>query len=327
MGKKIEWLSVLQGFSMLLVVIGHVSLTNIPRDPATPIATTIERCIYTFHMPLFIFISGWLFYHTCIRNGKSYGDMILSKLIRLGIPFLTFTLLATILKVLFPSLMHRTVTVQELLDTFLFFRSNPLGEMWFIVVLFVLMLFYPCYVLCVKDKVTACFGLAAVVAVSMITPPHFCTILQIDRVIHFAPFFIMGILCSRFDLQKYLSSGTFLSIASLCFAFFNVLIWLPDSCSLLTASVGIIFSLSLCLNLTRIYPKAFASFRDYTFQIFLMGIFFQMVIRWIYTRFSIDACFIPFYVLSVLVGIYAPVGIARQIQKMAPVRIKRCFGL
>lgn len=31
--KKIEWLAMLQGFSMLLVVIGHVSLTNVYDDP------------------------------------------------------------------------------------------------------------------------------------------------------------------------------------------------------------------------------------------------------------------------------------------------------
>lgn len=118
--KKIEWLAVLQGFSMLLVVIGHVSLTSIPGDPSTPIATGIERTIYSFHMPLFIFISGWLFYYTCIRKEKSYKDVLIAKLKRLGIPFVAFTLMATILKSAFPTLMHRPVTIQELIDTLSF---------------------------------------------------------------------------------------------------------------------------------------------------------------------------------------------------------------
>ena len=78
--KKIEWLSILQGFSMLLVVIGHVSLTNVPRDPTTPVATCIERVIYSFHMPLFIFISGWLFYYTCLRKKKGYSNVVISDL-------------------------------------------------------------------------------------------------------------------------------------------------------------------------------------------------------------------------------------------------------
>ena len=79
--KKIEWLAVLQGFSMLLVVVGHVMLTNVSDDPTTPIATRIQQVVYSFHMPLFIFISGWLFYYTCIRKEKGYGDVVKAKLI------------------------------------------------------------------------------------------------------------------------------------------------------------------------------------------------------------------------------------------------------
>lgn len=49
---KIYWISILQGWSMLLVVIGHVTLTNIFENPATPISAEVERIIYGFHMPL-----------------------------------------------------------------------------------------------------------------------------------------------------------------------------------------------------------------------------------------------------------------------------------
>ena len=156
---KIEWLAVLQGFSMLLVVIGHVSLTNLPGDPSTPIATGIERTIYTFHMPLFIFISGWLFFYTCIGRQKSYKEMLLSKMKRLIVPFFAFTFVTMILKMAFPQLMHRVVDMKEIIETFILFRSNPLGEMWFIVVLFELMLFYPLYKLITKNKTFSALGL------------------------------------------------------------------------------------------------------------------------------------------------------------------------
>lgn len=161
--KKIEWLAVLQGFSMLLVVIGHVMLTNVANDPTTPITTKIQSVIYSFHMPLFIFISGWLFYFTCICKEKSYKDVVIAKLKRLGIPFMAFTFMATILKSAFPSLMHRPVTIQELVDTFIMFRSNPLREMWFVIVLFELMLMYPVYRLLVKSKIQATIGLGETV--------------------------------------------------------------------------------------------------------------------------------------------------------------------
>ena len=67
---RINWLSVLQGWSMLLVVIGHVTLTNVFQDPETPVSAEIERIIYSFHMPLFMFISGFLFYLTKIGRNR-----------------------------------------------------------------------------------------------------------------------------------------------------------------------------------------------------------------------------------------------------------------
>lgn len=323
--KKIEWLSVLQGFSMLLVVIGHVSLTNVPGDPSTPIATGIERAIYSFHMPLFIFISGWLFYFTCLRKDKDYSDVVKAKLKRLGIPFFAFTLIATVLKAAFPSLMHRPVTGQELIDTFLLFRSNPLGEMWFIVVLFVLMMLYPIYRSAIKhDRLTA---ILLIVSVFVYICPPPLTVFYIDRVCHMAPFFVGGILCCKYEWQKYLEDYLALLISAVMFTLWNVLGVMSDPMNFLSISFGIVFSFSLCLNLAKRWPSLFNSFRDYTFQIFLMGIFFQMVVRWIYVKLGNDLLFVPMWLLSVVIGIYVSTMIARLIEHKAQKGVRMCFGL
>lgn len=322
---KIEWLAVLQGFSMLLVVIGHVSLTNLPGDPSTPIATGIERTIYTFHMPLFIFISGWLFYYTCIRIGKSYKEMLISKVKRLAVPFLAFTLVTMALKIAFPQLMHRVVNMTEIIDTFILFRSNPLGEMWFIVVLFELMLFYPLYKLITKSKALSALGLGGAVLINMsgITISYF----NIGRVTYMLPFFVAGILCSKYEWQKFLNNMWALVIMIFLFIAFNVMRILPKSADIIIVSTGIAFSFSLCLMLAKFWAQMFRSFRDYTFQIFLMGIFFQMAIRWIYVRSGNEIFFVPMWLLSVVIGIYLPVMIAKGIQKYTPKYVRMCFGL
>ena len=157
--KKIEWLAVLQGFSMLLVVIGHVDLTNKGYDADYPIASAIHAVIYSFHMPLFIFISGWLFYYTCIKRAKPYKDMLKSKAKRLLVPFFAFTVVTMALKMALPQLMKRAVDWEEIINTFILFRSNPLGEMWFIVVLFELMLLFPVYKMIAENRVSAIIGL------------------------------------------------------------------------------------------------------------------------------------------------------------------------
>ena len=83
---KIIWLSILQGWSMLLVVIGHISLSNEFQDPQYPISSFIEKVIYSFHMPLFMFISGMLLYHTKISKEQKYRSVIVDKIKRLGVP-------------------------------------------------------------------------------------------------------------------------------------------------------------------------------------------------------------------------------------------------
>ena len=323
--KRIEWLAVLQGFSMLLVVIGHVTLTNKINDPTTPIATEIQRVIYTFHMPLFVFISGWLFYYTCIRKKKSYRDMLMSKAKRLLAPFFLFTIVTMVLKIAFPQFMHRAVDTKEIIDTFIWLRSNPLKEMWFIIVLFELMLLYPIYKLITKNATSAVVGLLCFVFLNIIAPP--ISYFYLGKVAYMSPFFMGGILCCRFGWQKYIGKYWFFIIIAMMFVVCNMLRLLPKAMNAETAMVGTLFSMSVCLILGRYLPQLFSSFRDYTFQIFLIGIFFQMAIRWIYARIDNELLFVPMWLLSVVIGVYVPVFIAKMIQKYAPSGVKICIGL
>lgn len=324
-GKKIEWLSLLQGYSMLLVVVGHVTLTNIYNDPRTPIASFIEVCIYTFHMPLFVFISGWLFFFTCLKKNKKFSDVLLSKLKRFGFPFLFFTLFTTILKIIFPSLMNREVNVQELLNTFVFFSSNPLGEMWFLVVLFELMLFYPLYLVMTKNLRYSIVLFLISIIIFYVTP--FVRYFQLGKAAYMLPFFVGGILSSKYHLHEKLKEVKSLIFFFILFLISNVFRLLPSYCSIFVAFIGILFSLSLCLNLSKVFPSLFVSFRDYTYQIFLMGIFFQMLIRWIYLYIGNEFLFAPLYFISILIGIYVPTIITVYIKNNMSKIVKLCFGL
>ena len=81
---KIYWISILQGWSMLLVVIGHVTLTNIFENPATPISAEVERIIYGFHMPLFMILSGMVVSDKkeskLSNNIKKESNLIIAKI-------------------------------------------------------------------------------------------------------------------------------------------------------------------------------------------------------------------------------------------------------
>ena len=323
---KIEWLSVLQGWSMLLVVLGHVTLSNHFLDPAAPLASGIERMVYSFHMPLFIFISGWLFYRTCMARGKSYGAVLVSKLKRLGIPYLFFTLATLVVKVVCSPLVKRQVDGRELFDTFVLFRSNPLGEMWFIVALFVLMLLYPVYRFACRKPMGECCMLLASLLVFFFFPGHI-NYFQLHKAAILMPFFVMGILCCKHGLLERLVPLGWKPVLAGVSVFIGVQIFTPPQWLILYNLSGIFMSVALCIWMMAASPGLFHTFRDYTFQIFLTGIFFQMCVRFAYSRWGSGELYAVFYVISVLSGIYVPVVIAHIVGKRMPVWIKRCFGL
>jgi len=75
-----ELLDLLKGFAILLVVLGHAVQHNLPK---TFDSHPIFRVIYSFHMPLFMFISGYV---SCISFKGNIGTLF-SRLRTLMLPF------------------------------------------------------------------------------------------------------------------------------------------------------------------------------------------------------------------------------------------------
>lgn len=79
---RIEHFDILKGIAIFLVVLGHCLQTFTPDWQNNNIALAI----YMFHMPLFIFISGYFFYPSVKK--LSLKDFIIKKFIHLYLPSL-----------------------------------------------------------------------------------------------------------------------------------------------------------------------------------------------------------------------------------------------
>lgn len=120
-------------FAMTLVVAGHSDITSDFKD------LWIYKWAYSFHMPLFFFISGFLFALKYQLKSISFGAFVKKKAIRLLVPFLFINTVIFIIKANFikdVSLMQHPVefTMASFLDSTFF---NPMGFMWFLPALFV----------------------------------------------------------------------------------------------------------------------------------------------------------------------------------------------
>ena len=88
---------------------------------------------------------------------------------------------------------------------------------------------------------------------------------------------------------------------------------------------GIMFSFALSVIADRYLRRLFFSFRNYTYQIFLMGIFAQFAVKILYRHFSIP--YIPAFILCILFGLYVPVLISKIVQAINWKPLSLCMGL
>ena len=90
-------LDIAKGILIFLVVWGHSIQMGFGYgygEAGLYMQDVIYRGIYSFHMPLFMAISGYLFYYS---NEKPIGEVLFSKLKSIGIPYLTYCTITVLL--------------------------------------------------------------------------------------------------------------------------------------------------------------------------------------------------------------------------------------
>ncbi|CAH2604438.1 Acyltransferase family protein [Rhodovastum atsumiense] len=179
-----------KGMAILLVVLGHL----VARD--NPVGVTwyepLRIAIYLFHMPLFMFLSGYL----AFRMGTARVDLALwprlvrRRAVRLLVPFLAFGLGTLLVKVVAAQVAPVDnlptgfwVGLRDLLwDT----SRSPATAVWFVFVLFVYSVITPLVLALPRGRLWLVL-LAGVLYVLPVGPPFY-----LDRICTFFVFFVAG---------------------------------------------------------------------------------------------------------------------------------------
>lgn len=120
-GEVYHWVNSAKGIGVILVVLGHLLYeSNIPY---------VNQVIYSFHMPLFFILSGY------IQKKEIKNDFLKKKAKRLLIPFLAFTIIG------FPIwgfiiIRHGGNIIQVLLDSFYIKGEISNNPLWYLVAFF-----------------------------------------------------------------------------------------------------------------------------------------------------------------------------------------------
>ena len=91
--KRLLDFDIAKAICIMLVVMGH----NVP-DGLPKWWQTTHDIIYTFHMPLFMFASGFIY--IAFKKDESYLHFLQKKVLRLMVPYITISLIVITLKLL-----------------------------------------------------------------------------------------------------------------------------------------------------------------------------------------------------------------------------------
>ena len=116
--KRLMYLDIAKGIGIILVVIGHTS-------------SSLTKYIYQFHMPLFFFISGFLF-----SKKKPVKNYVVKKIESLYIPYVLCNLVVYIPLAIIENQSIQRILIKTLKIIFLLDGAVLLGATWFIASLF-----------------------------------------------------------------------------------------------------------------------------------------------------------------------------------------------
>lgn len=310
----LKFISYLQVIGIILVVAGH-SLHEYP-DGYHGYNTIVSGMIYSFHMPLFIFISGFLFIYTSksLRN-KSVKDFVYNKFCRLIIPYITLTLVTFIPKSLMNGMADDPIEFNFLsfIKSFFFNDFMPIPFLWYIQTLFFLLMFvYGIIYIADKYKISTKFiitSLLIIFSIFYFLPVGCTTFFSLDKTKEFGIFFIIGNLYALYyeKIEKFADknlSGKFLLVTILWIVSFNY-IENYKPVELICSILGII----MCILLSKIIEKKHIHIFDHligaNYIIFLLSWYCNVICQQVLSHFVV----LPWYIhsaLSLLSGIYIP---------------------
>lgn len=318
----------LQCWGILLVVAGHAFVEPEKRN-------FVKDFIYSFHMPLFFSISGYLFMSKLEAYKERSGRFISNKARALLIPYLFISVLSYTLKAFFNRYSLRAVEVSfsDFVHGLIYPWDNSNVFLWYLPTLFILFVFFIGIGRVYSFRHTGVNVLLAIGFIAL-SQKHLpidirltsATFLNYTGCLLYAlPFFVgMMLCCYQPVLARFLKRRQvrwvilLLSLSALVYlVYFRVRLCLGDShisLYVVRMLLGLIFSWSLAIWMRHFSIKPIAIIGQYSYQIYLLSWFAHqsvIVVCWKMLRWEAWVC----YALGFALGLLFPIGVSAWAKK------------
>lgn len=190
MNERTNWVDYGKGIGIFLMVYAHLLSSAYHGGIGIPeqFFKLSDSIIYSFHMPLFFFLSG-LFVEESLRK-RGIKEYVLDKFLRMAYPYIIWSILQVSVEVLFSDQTQKGASIENLLAI----PYRPWGQFWFLYVLFLMHILYA--ILNLFGKYTR--PLLIIISITLYFYPIQIGFMSIANVCMFFIFFASGILFNFF---------------------------------------------------------------------------------------------------------------------------------
>ncbi|MEO0541040.1 MAG: acyltransferase [Cyanobacteria bacterium P01_A01_bin.105] len=315
--RRILYLDYAKGIGIFLVVLGH-SFGSLFTPDAQPskllwqVFYYVVEWIYTFHMPLFFFISG-LFLEKLAK--KPLKGFLINRLIGIVYPYLVWSVLQEKLRTI-TGIRHEPLThLWQIL-------YSPLMQFWFLYVLFLISI-VAVLLRKLQVSVEVIFGLSSLLLASLLIDLNLGPwgVLYMVRV--YSLYFAAGAVCGKWRVLprlarlgvRGLAQGTFLGFGVVTLAVLFKVASVPVLAAL-WATAGIFSTLLLAMYLDRTHHLPFVRFwGQRSLEIYLAHTIFSAAAATLVHRLLGPSYLALEVMVSLVAGMAGPVVLYRFCQR------------
>ena len=302
------WVDYAKAIGIILVVYGHVARglynASIPMGEST--YKLIDSFIYSFHMPLFFFLSG-LYFVKSLSN-RSTKTFLLSKVDTIVYPYLLWSLIQGCIEATLSSQTNGSVTYSEVFAML----WQPRAQFWFLYALALIFIFT--LVLYRFLNLTKTHILLFISIILFLFKGYLPFIIYTNFIFSYFIYFALGMFLQHYNSKKKLDKKLMIFTITLMFLLtqyltlfhFELIINIKIIADLITATSAIGFVIVLSKSITKYNLTFLQNIGKFSMAIYLLHILTGSSIRIILQKaFHINS-FSLHLIIGVLAGILLP---------------------
>ena len=312
MNDRIDWLTYAKSIGIILVVYGHVArgLYSAGIFTNVYIYQITDRVIYSFHMPLFFFLSGFLF---VTSYNKRRNKIILNKIDTLVYPYILWSFFQGGIEASLSNYTNNNINFYDVFSLWI-----PIAQFWFLYALFLIF----CIVVLIRNLIN---NRALFQIVLLLT-----SLLVYFTLYSYVPFISYNLIYFSLGIIAFYNKKIFLSLLSincvkvfLPFVFLQILsvTWLapyfkgPSLFSIILASVSIYFVIVLSLTIQKLNSKVLFDIGTSAMPIYFMHILIGSGLRVVLQKLFYIDIFALHLIVGCIAGVFIPIFIQHLIEK------------